>query len=155
MQPLAFKSEWNINTVFIALSIAGVVVTGITAWNNQQTQNVIQNDWIAKAEKDTAVWREQARIRDSANDVRAAAQETNYNKLDAEVDRLSDRVAGTEKSIEEMGDRFDRMIDAITQVRDNGNELNTKLEILRTILERIENMRMKEQGDRTTSGSGT
>ncbi len=134
LEHLAFENKWNLNTVLVLLTIAGIAIGGVSAWNNQQTQNVIQNEWQAKAE-----------IREGVTDAQNANQDVSINKIDGQIDRLGDRVSATEKSIEEMGDRFDRMIDAITQVRDTGNELNTKLEILRTIMERIENMRINEQ----------
>ena len=127
VHPPSFDNKWNLNTVLTALAIMGFFVAGVTAWNDQQSQNTMQAEWQSKAE-----------VREGVVAAINANQDVTINKIDGQVDRLSDRVSATEKSIDEMGDRFDRMIEAITAVRDNGTEMNTKLEVFRTILERIE-----------------
>lgn len=127
METPRYTNTYNINTY-------ATIVTFLVLFASIVASYAVNGSRLSEAESDLS----EMRIDIGGNASRISEAKALAVTAQANQERLSDRVAQTEKAIESSDKQFDRLTDTIDDLKTDLNSVSTQVELSRQILLRME-----------------
>jgi len=125
------KFEWNLNTLLQLVTLATVIIGGVTIWVNKSRDIEDLQDWRVSHEqvhKDRLI---EVKANDARNDEWKKGVESDIRKLNGSVDNLSYRVTANEQATASA-------LETNKEFQTTLNQLGGDMKVVREILQRIE-----------------